>query len=158
MRNNISGLWIRFTFDADPDQALYFNADPDPSTALFSALFRIRIHWLWIRISILGWIPVRICIYGFDDHKLKKIYSWKNLIFLNFFIFLWVILPSWILIHWSGSATATSPICRDLIQVGVNIQVEAQHLSLLGREWKDRQREREEAYQLRLQASCTKVS
>jgi hypothetical protein len=42
--------------------------------------------------------------------------------------------------------------------VGVNIQVEAQHLSLLGREWKDRQREREEAYQLRLQASCTKVS
>ncbi len=74
MRNNISGLWIRFTFEADPDQALYFNADPDPashfnsypetapfqcdgslrpdlycerprpSTALFSAVFRIRIH------------------------------------------------------------------------------------------------------------------
>jgi hypothetical protein len=74
MRNNISGLWIRFTFDADQDQALYFNVDPDPashfnsdlhpaplqcdvnlrpglycerprpSTALFSAVFLIRIH------------------------------------------------------------------------------------------------------------------
>ncbi len=37
--------------------------------------FRIRIHL----ISILGWKPIRI--QGFDDQKLKKIYSQKIIFF-----------------------------------------------------------------------------
>jgi hypothetical protein len=85
----------------------------------------------------------------------------KYLTFLNFFLFF----VGYICPPGSGSTDliefACNPGSGSFVEiwyiVGVYIQVEAQHLSLLGREWKDRQREREEAYQLRLQASCTKV-
>jgi hypothetical protein len=39
------------------------------------SVFRIRIHLIGFGSSILGLIPIRALIHGFDDQKLEKIYS-----------------------------------------------------------------------------------
>ncbi len=65
----------------------FFHGRPSQKIAFFSeqtffhvcqniSVFRIRI--LWFGSSILGWIPIWIRIQGFDDQRLKKIYSWQK--------------------------------------------------------------------------------
>jgi hypothetical protein len=92
---------LNFDFDADPAPPFHFDADPDPAslnnpadsdpTHCLKAGFRIRIDFMRIRIRIRiqHFFLLRIRIPdpdpdpGFDDLKLKKIYSWKfNFYFL----------------------------------------------------------------------------
>ncbi len=71
--------WVSETLNETLGTSLRWNARP-------KAVFRIRIHWGWIRIQHFKLNtdpdPDSIRIKGFDDQKLEKIYSRKKIFFL----------------------------------------------------------------------------